>query len=70
MHHLHPLLHQAIHLRRSLDRSYYQSLSDRDMWSRDVDQVLFRHTKQSSDPQLIMVDQLWLWTIDGGTAVH
>ncbi|KAF2463171.1 uncharacterized protein BDR25DRAFT_347387 [Lindgomyces ingoldianus] len=67
-----PLLLQPLHLRRTLDRSYYYTLEDHEIRKRDVDQVLYRHTYDELelyDPMLIMVDQLWLWVIDDRTIV-
>ena len=62
-----------IHIRRSLDESYYWSLPS--TRRRDDDQVVTRyHTKfaartgigSPNDPApLLMVDQLWLWVLNG-----
>jgi hypothetical protein len=62
-----PLMLQPLHLRRTLDRSYYYTLEESEIQKRDVDQVLYRHTYKELelyDPMLIMVDQLWVWVID------
>ncbi|KAF2001481.1 hypothetical protein P154DRAFT_575199 [Amniculicola lignicola CBS 123094] len=52
----------ALQLRRTLDQYYYHMLKDTKL--RDDDQVVSRWAKknQMSDYNLIMVDQLWLWT--------
>ncbi len=55
-----------IHIRRTLDQYFYYNLSDTQ--ARDKDQVVYRYTKTTlglRDPVLVMVDQLWLWVIDG-----
>ncbi|KAF2003204.1 hypothetical protein P154DRAFT_99544 [Amniculicola lignicola CBS 123094] len=70
--HNHPLLLHPLHVRRTLDRSYYYALEEAEIRKRDVDQVLYRYTYgelELYDPMMIMVDQLWLWVIDEQTAV-
>lgn len=53
--------------RRTLDHSRYHTLQGRDIEIRDMDQVVYRHTKRLGlKPRLMMVDQLWLWIIDNG----
>lgn len=55
-----------IHPRRTLDHSRYPTLDGPDIENRDRDQVVYRHTKSMRlKPRLIMVDQLWMWIIDG-----
>jgi hypothetical protein len=61
-------LHQEypLHPRRTLDQFYYGPL---DTKRRDSDQVVYRYMKnvlEHEDPQLLMVDQLWIWILDGG----
>ena len=56
-----------IHIRRTLDQSYYHTLQNTE--SRDRDQVVYRYTGKVlgfKNPLLMMVDQLWLWVVDGG----
>ena len=56
-----------LHVRRTLDQYYYYIL--RDTTRRDNDQVVSRELeKQYGRKQrlVIIVDQLWLWTLDGG----
>lgn len=57
-----------LHPRRSLNQyNLWTSLKD------DADQVVYRETRSgddkwgSTEPSLIMVDQLWLWILDGST---
>ena len=56
-----------MHMRRTLDQSYYHTLQNTE--ARDKDQVVYRYTDKVlgvRNPLLMMVDQLWLWIIDGG----
>jgi hypothetical protein len=64
-----------VHIRRTLDQSYYWTIKDTE--SRDRDQVVYRATEDepnrphpddhpSRGPKVIMVDQLWLWILNGG----
>jgi|ERR1700722_8955775 hypothetical protein len=56
---------RPIHLRRTLDQSYdYMLEGTKD---RDDGQVVSRHMKKLGyeKPRLIMVDQLWLWIVEG-----
>ncbi|KAI5820038.1 hypothetical protein BZA77DRAFT_241037 [Pyronema omphalodes] len=70
-----------LHPRRTLDQFSYYMLGNADtIDQRDQDQVVYRWAKERNkqakniskyhsyvrDPKLIMVDQLWLWIIDGG----
>ena len=55
------------HPRRTLDQSYYFTLSEDEMSARDRDQVVSRYSTEvlgKKDPYLLMVDQLWLWVVD------
>lgn len=58
----HLLSERPVHIRRTLDQSYYWTLKDTS--TRDRDQVVYRATKDQN-PRIIMVDQLWLWILDG-----
>lgn len=58
----HLLSERPVHIRRTLDQSYYWTLKDTS--SRDRDQVVYRATKDQN-PRIVMVDQLWLWILDG-----
>jgi len=59
---------RPVHVRRTLDQSYYWTLKDTQM--RDRDQVVYRATHKRGIipriPRVVMVDQLWLWILDGG----
>ena len=59
----HLLQKAPLHLRRTLDQSYYWTIQDTSV--RDRDQVVFRGTKDTGEPRVIMVDQLWMWILDG-----
>lgn len=58
-----------LHVRRTLDQYYYHMLKDTK--ARDSDQVVYRWAKLAklvqkiADPKVLMVDQLWLWIVDG-----
>lgn len=58
---------RPVHIRRTLDQSYYWTLKDTS--TRDRDQVVYRATNQEDQnpriPRIVMVDQLWLWILDG-----
>lgn len=61
----HLISERPIHIRRTLDQSYYWTLKD--TLTRDRDQVVYRETKKAEGgARVIMVDQLWLWILDGG----
>ena len=56
-----------LHVRRTLDQSFYYTLADTSQ--RDSDQVVYRYMKDHmsdiSKPSVLMVDQCWLWILDG-----
>jgi hypothetical protein len=53
----------SLHIRRTLDQSYFLNLKDTSQ--RDRDQVVYRATKwQGNLARVVMVDQLWLWILD------
>lgn len=55
-----------LHIRRTLDQSYFLNLKDTSQ--RDKDQVVYRATKwQGNLARVVMVDQLWLWILDERT---
>ncbi len=57
----------ALQPRRTLDQYFYTHLDT--TAHRDRDQVVYRYTKNSSQvPKMFMVDQLWLWVINGSQA--
>ena len=58
----HLLSERPIHIRRTLDQSYYWTLKDTS--ARDQDQVVYRATKDQN-ARIVMVDQLWMWILDG-----
>ena len=63
----HLLTERPVHIRRTLDQSYYWTLKDTQI--RDRDQVVYRATNKRDQnpkiPRVVMVDQLWLWILDG-----
>lgn len=53
--------------RLSLDQYYYSQLEN--TAARDQDQVVYRYTnnpQNSTEAKIFMVDQLWMWLINGG----
>jgi len=56
---------QALHIRRTLDHYFYYMLDS--TASRNKDQVVSRYGRkmERSQPVVMMVDQLWLWVLDG-----
>lgn len=61
-------LDPPLHIRRTLDQSYFLTLEDTGI--RDKDQVVYRETRagrsfHSHNTRVVMVDQLWLWILDG-----
>lgn len=69
---IHTYLHEKpyMHIRRTLDQYYYHTMKD--TTERDEDQVVYRYAKKmwpeehESVHNILMVDQLWLWILDGG----
>lgn len=56
-----------LHVRRTLDQYFYTTLDNTD--ARDQGQVVYRYTKSAGPlvkPIVLMVDQLWLWILNGG----
>jgi hypothetical protein len=55
-----------LQLRRTLDQYFYTHLLS--TYERDTDQVVLRYTwnSQVMEPKIFMVDQLWLWILNGG----
>jgi hypothetical protein len=55
-----------LQLRRTLDQYFYTHLLS--TYERDTDQVVLRYTRDSRtmEPKIFMVDQLWLWVLNGG----
>lgn len=65
-------LNPPLHIRRTLDQSYFLTLEDTAM--RDKDQVVYRETREgrsfhTRNTRVVMVDQLWLWILDGNTII-
>jgi hypothetical protein len=66
-------LQRPMHDRRTLDQSYFYNL--RKVAYRDDDQVIGQHTlryeseQRDNQRKMMMVDQLWMWVIDGDTIV-
>lgn len=60
-------IHQ-LHIRRSLGQYYYHTLSN--TYGRDRDQLVSRLLDRSNAPEhkrvIMVVDQLWLWVLEGG----
>jgi hypothetical protein len=54
-----------LHIRRTLDQCYYHAMEDTAI--RDGDQVISRYQEREEiKPRVLtMVDQLWLWVLDG-----
>ncbi|KAI9932054.1 hypothetical protein AWENTII_010375 [Aspergillus wentii] len=53
----------SLHVRRTLDQFFYPNI---DTHIRDQDQVVYRYQtkgqgRESEDPKIFMVDQLWMW---------
>ncbi len=65
-HSLQDMSDSPLHIRRTLDQSYFLTLED--TASRDRDQVVFRETSSRTRldavARVVMVDQLWLWILD------
>lgn len=56
-----------LHIRRTLDQFYYQSI---DTERRDRDQVVYRYCKEKKrERKIFMVDQLWCWILGDGLIV-
>lgn len=66
-------LSRPMHDQRTLDQSYFYNL--RKVAYRDEDQVIGQHTlryeseQRDNQRKMLMVDQLWMWVIDGDTIV-
>ncbi|KAH8803024.1 hypothetical protein F5884DRAFT_888135 [Xylogone sp. PMI_703] len=61
-----------MHIRRTLDQSYFLTLEDTE--GRDKDQVVYRETRagrsfHTRNTRVVMVDQLWLWILDDNTII-
>lgn len=57
-----------LHVRRTLDQSYFSSFDD--TGSRSRDQVVYRGTKGGNyNTRVVMVDQLWMWILDENTII-
>lgn len=61
-----------LHIRRTLDQSYFLTLENTAV--RDKDQVVYRETRagrsfHTRNTRVVMVDQLWLWILDGNTII-
>ncbi|OJD16063.1 hypothetical protein AJ78_03736 [Emergomyces pasteurianus Ep9510] len=57
-----------LHLRRTLDQYFYTHLTN--TAARDSGQVVYRYTlKNSAEPKIFMVDQLWLWILNDDTII-
>ncbi|EEH19036.2 hypothetical protein PABG_01355 [Paracoccidioides brasiliensis Pb03] len=58
----------SLQLRRTLDQYFYTHLST--TAARDSSQVVFRYTERNSpEPKIFMVDQLWLWILNDDTVI-
>jgi len=67
LHHNPPL-----QIRRTLDQSYFLTLENTSHLDRD--QVVYRETRKDQsfhtrNTRVVMVDQLWLWILDGNTII-
>ncbi|KAK0705583.1 hypothetical protein B0H67DRAFT_387126 [Lasiosphaeris hirsuta] len=56
-----------LQLRRTLDKYFYTHLQIDD--PRNVDQVVTRATHEAPSPMLFVVDQLWIWIVNGDTII-
>ncbi|KAI0387550.1 hypothetical protein F5Y04DRAFT_240482 [Hypomontagnella monticulosa] len=56
-----------LQMRRTLDRYFYTHLDT--THRRDRDQVVSRFTSRHQIPKLFMVDQLWIWILNGDTII-
>ncbi|PGH34399.1 hypothetical protein GX50_02766 [[Emmonsia] crescens] len=57
-----------LQLRRTLDQYFYTHLTN--TTARDSGQVVYRYTlKNSAEPKIFMVDQLWLWILNDDTVI-
>ncbi|RDL33135.1 uncharacterized protein BP5553_08574 [Venustampulla echinocandica] len=60
-----------LHVRRTLDQSYYSTLHSTE--TRDVDQIPYKyfhqHFEESTMHPVLMVDQLWLWVLGKDTVI-
>ncbi|KAE9366832.1 hypothetical protein N431DRAFT_384803 [Stipitochalara longipes BDJ] len=58
-----------LQLRRTLDQYFYTHLAS--TYERDTDQVVLRYTQNGLgiEPKIFMVDQLWLWVLNGDTVI-
>lgn len=60
---------EPLHIRRTLDQSFYHTLMDTSI--RDRDQVVLRYTRDNNllsgndSPPILMVDQCWIWVLGG-----
>ena len=63
----------SLHDRRTLEQSYFYNL--RNVAHRDNDQIIGQITKRKEETQpdqsrkMMMVDQLWMWIVDGSTII-
>jgi Mg2+ and Co2+ transporter CorA len=68
-----PLEPPPLHDRRTLEQSYFYNL--RNVAHRDSDQIIGQSTKRKEEKQpdqcrkMMMVDQLWMWAVDGNTII-
>ena len=65
---LHDNQNLAVHVRRTLDQSYYSTLDD--TTDRDKSQVVQGHVKKKLHLEfeacpMLMVDQCWVWILEG-----
>lgn len=63
----------SLHIRRTLDQFFFHDLKDVNKGTPDDDvddQTIGRYQKlefNAENPNILMVDQLWLWILDDGT---
>ncbi len=71
-HSLQDMSDSPLHIRRTLDQSYFLTLEDTTI--RDRDQVVYRETTSRTQldyvARVVMVDQLWLWILDERKPMH
>jgi hypothetical protein len=65
LHHNPPL-----HVRRTLAQFYYHGTDD-EVQIQDDDQLVYRyHASKGRKPEILMVDQLWLWVLSSGDGLR
>lgn len=53
----------SLHIRRTLDQSFYHTLDSTSTWNKDQVVTRYGRRERRKQPVVMMVDQLWLWCI-------